>query len=315
MNDPKVSIIIPVYNGSNYISCAIESAINQTYKNIEIIVVNDGSTDNGETEQIVLAYGDRVRYFVKENGGVSSALNFGISKMTGEYFSWLSHDDMYENNKVHDSIELLKKYNLIGEKCIAFTGGYFIDSHNKYIKNFRMKFQKEHTYSGIDGVKCLTKNGTINGCCMLIPKEAFDNVAKFHEGLRYSQDSLMWYQLFLAGYSIISDNKKNVMYRLHRKQASQNMRHLYEHDSLVIAELLSKPMLDADETGTLLFDYTKRFSRNACDIVVEYLVAFMLNHGLLNTYRKVVLRISRLTGYMRYQLVSRIKKILLFLRR
>ena len=92
--DPKVSIIIPVYNGANYVSEAIDSALAQTYKNIEIIVVNDGSSDDGATEKIAKSYGDRIRYFAKENGGVSSALNFGIRQMTGEWFSWLSHDDL-----------------------------------------------------------------------------------------------------------------------------------------------------------------------------------------------------------------------------
>ena len=68
--DFKVSIIIPVYNGSNFIKQSIKSAINQTYKNIEIIVVNDGSTDNGRTENIVKEFGDKVRYICKKNGGV-----------------------------------------------------------------------------------------------------------------------------------------------------------------------------------------------------------------------------------------------------
>ena len=81
--NPLVSIVIPVYNGANYVSEAIESALKQTYKNIEIIVVNDGSTDN--TEKIVKKYGDKIRYFYKENGGVASALNLGIKNMKGEY--------------------------------------------------------------------------------------------------------------------------------------------------------------------------------------------------------------------------------------
>ena len=99
-NFPLVSIIIPVYNGSNYVKEAIDSALAQTYKNIEVIVVNDGSTDN--TEKIVKSYGDKIRYFYKENGGVASALNLAIENSKGEYISWLSHDDVYYPNKIQE---------------------------------------------------------------------------------------------------------------------------------------------------------------------------------------------------------------------
>ena len=71
-NEPLVSIIIPVYNGSNYLAKAIDSSLNQTYNNIEVIIVDDGSTD--DTKQICLTYGDKVRYFRKENGGGSLPL-------------------------------------------------------------------------------------------------------------------------------------------------------------------------------------------------------------------------------------------------
>ena len=97
-NNPKVSIIIPVYNGEKYVKSAIQSALKQTYKNIEIIVVNDGSTDN--TDKVVQQFKNKIIYLKKENGGVSSALNLGLLYMTGDYFSWLSHDDIYKKNKV-----------------------------------------------------------------------------------------------------------------------------------------------------------------------------------------------------------------------
>ena len=73
LKNPLVSIIIPVYNGDNFVRKAIDSALSQDYENIEVIVVNDGSNDGGKTEEAVKEYGDKVNYFHKENGGVSSA--------------------------------------------------------------------------------------------------------------------------------------------------------------------------------------------------------------------------------------------------
>ena len=81
--NPKVSIIIPIYNGEKYMNEAIDSALSQTYDNCEIIVINDGSTDH--TEAIAKSYGDKIRYFYKENGGVSTALknNYMLYRQRG----------------------------------------------------------------------------------------------------------------------------------------------------------------------------------------------------------------------------------------
>ena len=106
---PLVSIIIPVYNGANYLGQAIDSALNQTYKNIEIIVVDDGSNDNGSTKAIANAYGERIHYYYKENGGTGAAINYGISLMHGEYVSWLSHDDLYKPDKIEKQVAFAEK--------------------------------------------------------------------------------------------------------------------------------------------------------------------------------------------------------------
>ena len=81
----KVCVLMSTYNGEKFIEEQLDSILNQTYKNIEIIVVNDGSNDDGKTEEIALSYGDKIKYIKKQNGGVSSALNAGIKEMTGEY--------------------------------------------------------------------------------------------------------------------------------------------------------------------------------------------------------------------------------------
>ena len=103
---PLVSIIIPLYNGSNYIEQAIQCALQQDYENTEILIINDGSTDQGLGRDICLKYSDRIRYFEKPNGGCASALNYGIRNAKGQFISWLSHDDLYQPNKISYQVSL-----------------------------------------------------------------------------------------------------------------------------------------------------------------------------------------------------------------
>ena len=237
--NPKVSIVIPVYNGANFLENAINCALSQTYENLEVIVVNDGSKDDGATERIALSFGDRIRYFSKENGGVSSALNYGISQMEGQYFSWLSHDDAYTPDKVADAVQALQDADAMDENTIAYTGGYFIDKDSRVVKPFSLHFVQGKVYAGREMVEYSCNHGTLNGCCMLIPKKAFDVCGGFHEHLRYSQDSLMWFQMFLHDFSLVFDGKSNVMYRLHPAQTSQTRKDLFAKDANTIAQILA----------------------------------------------------------------------------
>lgn len=311
MQLPKVSIVIPVYNGSNYLKNAIECALQQTYKNTEVLVINDGSTDGGETEAIALEYGDRIRYYRKDNGGVSSALNYGIQKMTGQYFSWLSHDDVYSPDKVEKSVALLAEHNALGKKVIAFTWGHHIDASGKKLQNFQKHFAAGVLYSGLDVLNIITQSGTLNGCCMLIPRSAFDEAGYFNESLRYSQDALMWYQIFLAGYGIVSDDLPNVMNRIHSNQVSQKSRNLFSHDTLVIAKLLAEPLANADSSGSLLKKYIKRLTRYECTEAVDYLYRYADRHGYLTSKDRLVIRGCRTLGFCRYHIVTAAKKFLI----
>ena len=183
--DPKVTIVIPVYNGANYIKYAIESALSQTYAHIEILVVDDGSTD--DTGDIVRSYGDKVRYINKKNGGVSSALNLALKEMTGKYFSWLSHDDVYEPNKIKTEIEFLRSNNWLGKKVIVFSDYYLINTKGKIIgesKKDHEEIEKKPEY--------ILLKGHINGLSLLIPKMAFDEYGEFDTELVCTQDYEMW---------------------------------------------------------------------------------------------------------------------------
>lgn len=108
--NPLVSIIIPVYNGVDFLREAIDNALTQSYNNIEILVINDGSNDKNKTEKIALSYGKKIKYYYKQKKGIASALNYGIKKMNGEYFSWLNRDSLYHVDKIYDQIEFFKKY-------------------------------------------------------------------------------------------------------------------------------------------------------------------------------------------------------------
>lgn len=239
---PLVSIIIPVYNGASYVGEAIESALAQTYENIEIIVVNDGSNDGGKTEEIALSYGDKIRYICKQNGGVSSALNLGIKEMKGEYFSWLSHDDKYTPTKVETQIDLLEKY--IGKKVIALCETQFIDKDSEIIPHRSGKRFDSEYIEWSDALTELFRNGTYNGCAFLIPKEYFNEIGMFDESLRFAQDTLMWSRLLLSGCGIIYGEAIGVQSRIHENQQTQRSRHLLAHDSKIIAEYVLPSMME-----------------------------------------------------------------------
>ena len=207
---PKVSIVIPVYNGSNYLREAIDSALSQTYDNVEVIVVNDGSNDNGKTDEICKSYGDKIRYFVKENGGVATALNKGIEEMKGEYFSWLSHDDVYYPNKIEEQVKYLSS--LDNKDIILYMDWESIDENGEFISkdilDHKMLTQKPE-YALL--------RGRINGITLLVPKKAFNENGLFNPSLRTTQDYDMWIGLFNK-YKFIHLPKILTKTRIHSNQ-------------------------------------------------------------------------------------------------
>lgn len=107
----KITVIVPVYNVENYLNKCLDSLINQTYKNLEIIVINDGSTDNsGEICQEYAQKDNRIVYIEKENGGQSEARNMGLDRMTGSYVTFVDSDDWVELDYVENLYKKITKY-------------------------------------------------------------------------------------------------------------------------------------------------------------------------------------------------------------
>lgn len=116
---PEVSVIVPVYNVEKYLERCLNSLVNQTLENIEIIIVNDGTKDNSEEiiKKFMEKYPQKIVYLKKENGGLSDARNFGIPYAKGEYIAFLDSDDYVEKDIYKEMYELAKKENSDMVEC------------------------------------------------------------------------------------------------------------------------------------------------------------------------------------------------------
>lgn len=218
---PLVTIVIPVYNGEDYVKEAIDSALAQTYKNIEIIVVNDGSPDN--SEEVIKTYFDKVRYIKKENGGVSTALNCAIREMKGSWLSWLSHDDLYLPQKVERQVQRLNE--IIKDNPGCEIEKYVLSCQDQRIdENRNILPHRGSTHpvyrSSFELVAKEVINYTIGGCTVLASKKAYESMGGFDENNRTISDADMWFKLMLNGYIFDFSNDVLVQSRYHKGMVS-----------------------------------------------------------------------------------------------
>ena len=207
---PLVSIIIPVYNGSNYLKEAIESALAQTYENIEILVINDGSNDGNKTEDIAKSYGSKIKYLYKDNGGVSTALNLGIKSMKGDYFSWLSHDDVYMPDNI--SLQVKNIFNKPGVVSACKTGSLVNDFFYVPKKTKRILIYNKP----LDHWK-----NWIYACSILVPKSIITDIGCLNEKNIHAQDTELVLNI-LSKYEIHFMDIPLVYRRQHSEQGFQS---------------------------------------------------------------------------------------------
>lgn len=272
---PKVTIIIPVYNGSNFMAEAIDSALAQTYPNCEIIVVNDGSSDGGDSERIALSYGEKIRYFRKENGGVSSALNYAFTKMTGEWFSWLSHDDLYYPDKIEKQIAFLNR--LITEqpeidlhKITVRSATESIDKDGKVIRTPSYRNVPE-CEAPLDTIINNVYTYRLSGCSFLLPASCIQDVGPFDESIRTVSDVEYWYRLLFSGYTFYClSNDILVKNRSHGKQVGKQKYNLFVEELENLHIRISNMLFDKYDQKIIMRKFLYGTSKRNMDRVWHY---------------------------------------------
>lgn len=250
MYKPLVSICIPTYNGQKFIAEAMDAAIKQTYRPLEIVVSDDASKD--ATLEIIKSFQNKtdipIHVFTHKPSGIGANWNNCIVNSNGEYIKFLFQDDTIESNCIEKMIKYAVKSNKIG---LVYSKRNFIYNENdkkniewvKLYENLHLSWHKNNIVDGKinkgvdllkdDSLLSFPENKIGEPTAVLLKKEVFKKVGYFSENLRQTLDIEFWYRL-MKHYDIIFIDAKLVSFRLHDSQATaiNSKKYLNEHNQL-----------------------------------------------------------------------------------
>ncbi|WP_303195063.1 glycosyltransferase family 2 protein [Thomasclavelia spiroformis] len=286
---PLVSVVIPVYNNVIWLEEAIESVISQDYPNIEIIVVNDGSTESFEL--FLKKYNEKIRYYYNENKGVAYSRNYGISKCKGEYVAFLDSDDLWARNKLSTQINYMIGHNV---KWSQHDYSYF----DNIEKNVLRKVSTRAFQGNI--IRYIFTSCLIQTSCVVVERKILKTIPeiRFDEKKRFGEDNAFYLELakrFPVGYI----NKTLTYYRFRGGNAGKNIAVQLRYRSTIYDEYCDTSIykLNTSFSTKLAYKYcsmiTKLFPKiienKALGSKVLYVIpwiTFKLNYVLLKNRRK-----------------------------
>lgn len=253
----KVSVIIPVYNGEKFLKNTLDSIINSTYKNMEIIIVDDGSTD--KSRKICLEYSNidsRIVYFFKNNKGIVSSRNYGLEKATGDFICFCDQDDIVDKNMYKRMLDIINLNN--SEICICSTGRIREGSKVVY------ESLTDGTYEGKDILENILYPILFNGfdepyknrsCCIygtiwkyMVSRELiFDNDLRFKRFIDFEDDLIMSVELLLKAKSVSAVSEMLYFWRVNYESESSKKSYIKDLEARM-------KKLDA-YIETMLLDY------------------------------------------------------------
>jgi glycosyltransferase involved in cell wall biosynthesis len=261
-----VSVIIPNYNHAQYVGEAIQSVLDQTYRNFEIIVVDDGSTDN--SREVVAKFGNQVHYIWQENQGLSAARNTGIRAAQGEFIGLLDADDLYEPDFINTLVSALKAN---PEADAVYCAAQFVDLMNNPLpQQTRQMVLPAQLYN------TLLNGGFFPPLCFFAHKYCYEQTGLFDKSFQGCADWDMW--LRISGrFTVISANQILARYRVVPQSMSSDPIYMLNERLAVLKKHFSK-----EPTDISLLTATQRqaYGRSYLLATVEYLQA----HNLEKAY-------------------------------
>jgi glycosyltransferase involved in cell wall biosynthesis len=243
-----VSIIMPVYNAERFISDAINSVLEQTYPNWELLIINDGSVDG--SEQIIKTFNDnRIRVFDQSNQGVSAARNVGLKNMKGDYFCFLDADDVMSPNSLRSRLDIFNSH-----PDISFVDGK-VEKWDEAMQIKLETWSPSMIGNPLEDLVTLSGKSFFGPTWMIKRKREF----KYHmlDGLTHGEDLLFYIELASNGEDYLYTNDVILKYRYHSQSAMRNLDQLGQGYYTIYQFLLNKLQIPS----TMLVIFRKRVRR------------------------------------------------------
>ena len=248
-----VSIIIPSFNAEDHIGDAIQSAIGQTYQNIEIIVVDDGSRDR--TREIAASFKGPVRLLHQENQGAAAARNYGVSHATGNWVAFLDADDIWLEQKLE------RQLSGIGANKWSYTDARFLGGVNDGQRDSQFTRKPEGNV-----LRELVQGNFIGTSTVLMKKQVFEESGGFDSSLKSIEDWELWARI-AARHSIAYLDEPCSLYRVHPTSTSRNTRKTLPNHLEVIDTIFSR--VAHIPNIARLKPYAKATSCSICSYIAE----------------------------------------------
>ncbi len=233
---PAVSIIIPSYNHGRFLPQALKSVLSQSFSDFEVIVVDDGSTD--DTSEIISDYLDRVKYRYQVNQGPSASRNHGMREATGEYLMFLDADDVLLPGKLEIQVKALEQH---PEWGVVYSAWQYMDQTGTPILSaVRPKKQGQLLK------EWLLRSFFFPPGCALMRQECFQTCGFFDESLSASEDTDYWMRLALAGYAFGYVDEVLFGYRISQGSITSNFRNQIKNEYLRLDKFYAQPALEED---------------------------------------------------------------------